>query len=69
MRFENFVAMSRSRTGEAPVMTQAELEALARELLLPFLDERENPKARKIRLIGVRAEKLVRDPGESSPGR
>ncbi len=64
VRFENFVTVSRSRTGEDLVTTQADLEALARELLLPFLDERENPKARKIRLIGVRAEKLVRGPGE-----
>ena len=27
-------------------------------LLLPFLDRRENPKLRPIRLIGVRAERL-----------
>ena len=30
------------------------------ELLLPFLDDRENPRHRKLRLIGVRAEKLSR---------
>jgi hypothetical protein len=29
-------------------------------LLLPFLDHRENPKLRPIRLIGVRAERLAR---------
>ncbi len=64
VRFENFVTLSRSRTAEAPLATPAELEALARELLLPFLDGRENPKGRKIRLIGVRAEKLVREARE-----
>jgi hypothetical protein len=36
------------------------LGGTAQELLLPFLDERENPRHRKIRLIGVRAEKLAR---------
>jgi hypothetical protein len=34
--------------------------AAALELLLPFLDDRENPRRRKLRLIGVRAEKLSR---------
>jgi len=64
VRFENFVTLSRSRTAEAPLATPAELEVLARELLLPFLDGRENPKGRRIRLIGVRAEKLVREARE-----
>jgi hypothetical protein len=34
------------------------LESEALQLLLPFLDSRENPKRKKIRLVGVRAEKL-----------
>jgi len=59
VRFENFVTLSRSRTAEAPIVTEDALKTLAHELLLPFLDERENPKGRKIRLIGVRAEKLL----------
>jgi len=29
-------------------------------LFVPFLDQRENPRGTKIRLIGVRAEKLLR---------
>jgi DNA polymerase IV (DinB-like DNA polymerase) len=62
VRFENFVTLSRSRTTDAPLSTRAALEALAERLLLPFLDERENPKRRRIRLIGVRAEKLLRGP-------
>jgi hypothetical protein len=42
-------------------MTSEEtLYAGAVRLLLPFLDQRENPRGTKIRLIGVRAEKLVR---------
>ena len=61
VRFENFVTLTRSRTAEIPIVTQDTLEALALDLLLPFLDERENPKRRKIRLIGVRAEKLLRE--------
>jgi DNA polymerase IV (archaeal DinB-like DNA polymerase) len=61
VRFENFVTMSRSRTEAAPVSSQASLETIADQLLRPFFDARENPKQRKIRLIGVRAEKLVRE--------
>ena len=33
-----------------------ELETL--KLILPFLDKRKNPKLKKIRLVGVRIEKL-----------
>jgi DNA polymerase IV (DinB-like DNA polymerase) len=62
VRFENFTTLSRSRTAEAPLSTPAELTARVLELLAPFLDERENPRRRRIRLIGVRAEKLVREP-------
>jgi DNA polymerase IV (DinB-like DNA polymerase) len=61
VRFENFVTLTRSRTAGDPIDTQDGLEALARDLLLPFFDERENPRRRKIRLIGVRAEKLLRE--------
>ncbi len=68
VRFQNFVTMNRSRTPEALLTTQAEIEALAEQLLLPFLDARENPRGRKIRLIGVRAEKLVRErSGDEGP--
>jgi hypothetical protein len=55
------VTLTRSRTAPIPIVTQDTLEALARDLLLPFFDERENPRRRKIRLIGVRAEKLLRE--------
>lgn len=59
VRFQHFVTKNRSRTSREPLATLAELEEAALALLAPFLDERENPKSRKIRLIGVRAEKLV----------
>jgi len=36
------------------------LEEEARKLFLPFLDERENPQGKLIRLLGVRVEKLER---------
>jgi DNA polymerase IV (archaeal DinB-like DNA polymerase) len=67
VRFSNFVTRNRSRTGEAPLTNRGALEAVAEHLLLPFFDERENPRHRKIRLIGVRAEKLLRELGEA-PG-
>ena len=39
-----------------------QLQAEVRQLLEPFFDARENPKGKKIRLIGVRVEKLLRAP-------
>ncbi len=61
VRFENFVTLSRSRTAGTPLTTREALESFAQRLLLPFFDGPENPKGRKIRLIGVRAEKLIRE--------
>src|SRR5262245_56722657 len=63
--FSNVVPRTRSRTATAPLATREDLNAVARDLLLPFFDDRENPRRRKIRLIGVRAEKLVRDASET----
>ena len=63
VRFEHFVTVSRSLTAETPLLTRDALEGTAHRLLLPFFDERENPKSRRIRLIGVRVEKLARDGG------
>ncbi len=63
VRFEHFLTVSRSLTAETPLLTRDALEGTAHRLLLPFLDERENPKSRRIRLIGVRVEKLARDTG------
>jgi len=60
VRFENFTTFARSRTGREAWTSAEALCAEALELLLPFLDDRENPRHRKLRLIGVRAEKLSR---------
>src|SRR5438093_961493 len=60
VRFENFMTFARSRTGREAWASQEALCAAALELLVPFLDDRENPRHRKLRLIGVRAEKLSR---------
>jgi hypothetical protein len=52
--------MSRSRTGRGLLTSLDQLQAEVRQLLEPFFDARENPKGKKIRLIGVRVEKLSR---------
>ena len=59
VRFTGFVTVSRSRTGKIPFTTAEELQEEVRHLLEPFFDARENPRGKKIRLIGVRVEKLV----------
>src|SRR5204862_8235182 len=58
----DFVTLSRSHTARLPVSSAAVLEAEALRLLAAFFDDRENPRRKPIRLIGVRAEKLVRAP-------
>ena len=60
VRFENFITFTRSRTGGEALTSEEAMGAAALELLRPFLDDRENPRHRKLRLIGVRAEKLSR---------
>lgn len=62
VRYADFTTFTRSHTPREPLATEEVLYAGAVRLLLPFLDGRENPKQKKIRLIGVRAEKLVRAP-------
>ncbi len=69
VRFTGFVTVSRARTSRTPLRTLAELQAEVAALLGPFFDSRENPKGKKIRLIGVRVERLARDapaPGPSA---
>jgi len=61
VRFADFATTSRSRTSRVPLTSHRALDAEVLRLLLPFLDARENPKKKKVRLIGVRAEKLLRD--------
>ncbi|HXJ79569.1 MAG TPA: DNA polymerase IV [Candidatus Methylomirabilis sp.] len=69
VRFENFTTRNRSLTAETVLVTPGALEETAHKLLEPFFDERENPRNRRIRLIGVRVEKLEREsaPAASPP--
>jgi len=60
VRFADFETKSRSRTAKVPWATVEDLFAGGLSLLLPFLDSRENPKRKRIRLIGLRVEKLCR---------
>jgi DNA polymerase IV (DinB-like DNA polymerase) len=60
VRFADFETKSRSHTLSSPTSDPIVLEEEARKLFLPFLDERENPQGKLIRLLGVRVEKLER---------
>ena len=60
VRFANFMTFNRSHTPRDHLASEDALYAGAVQLLLPFLDERANPRRKKVRLIGIRAEKLVR---------
>lgn len=59
VRFADFETKTRSRTFPEPITQSSRLEFEAMKLLMPFLDGRENPGRKLIRLIGVRVEKLV----------
>lgn len=58
VRFSDFQTQTRSRTLKRATDSAEILANEALNLFMPFLDSRENPKRKKIRLIGVRAEKL-----------
>ena len=58
VRFSDFETKSRAHSLSVPTDSLSTLEAEATQLLEPFLDERENPGHKLIRLIGVRVEKL-----------
>lgn len=59
VRFADFTTKTRSATLAAPSHDAATLQFEAMRLFAPFLDKRENPQRKDIRLIGVRVEKLV----------
>ena len=61
VRFADFATCSRSHTRVAPAASRRRLTFEAMKLLMPFLDRRENPRGKLIRLIGVRVEKLGRE--------
>jgi len=58
VRFADFETRTKSRTAKVPMTALDELLASGLGLLLPFLDSRLNPKLKKIRLLGLRIEKL-----------
>ena len=58
VRFAHFRTLTRSRTSRDAIASEEALYAGAAQLFAPFFDARENPRGTKIRLIGVRAEKL-----------
>ena len=58
VRFADFETKSRTHTLAMPAGDGATLHREALKLLLPFLDRRENPRRKRIRLLGLRVEKL-----------
>ena len=59
VRFADFETVSRSRTLSHPVSDAETLRRHVTQMFFPFLDRRENPRRKKIRLVGVRIEKLA----------
>ena len=60
VRFEGFITKTKSHTLAKAASDLATLRFEALKLAMPFLDKRENPEQKKIRLVGVRVEKLAR---------
>ena len=60
VRFAHFRTLTRSHTSREAMASEAALYEAATRLFSPFFDQRENPRGTRIRLIGVRVEKLVR---------
>src|SRR5437867_10410914 len=60
VRFAHFRTVTRSQTSPDQIASEESLYTAVARLFAPFFDARENPRATKIRLIGVRAEKLQR---------
>ncbi len=58
VRFADFETHTRSHTLTAPTHSLNALQFEALKLLMPFLDGRENPRRKRLRLIGVLVEKL-----------
>ena len=58
VRFYDFQTQTRSKTLPKSINSADQLKLVALQLLLPFFDSRENPSHKKIRLVGLRLEKL-----------
>src|SRR5207253_7581891 len=59
VRFADFETKTRAHTLPQPADSPMTLEFEALKLVLPFLDRRENPRHKPLRLLGVRVEKLL----------
>lgn len=59
VRFADFETKSRAHTLAAATRDPGVLQREGLKLLMPFLDRRENPRRKLIRLLGLRLEKLV----------
>jgi nucleotidyltransferase/DNA polymerase involved in DNA repair len=58
VRFADFDTHSRTQTLAAATASLERLQFTAMKLFMPFLDRRENPRRKLIRLLGVRLEKI-----------
>ena len=58
VRFSDFTTVTRAHTFPEPVRDGLVVRRELLKLLLPFLDRRENPRRQRVRLLGVRVEKL-----------
>ncbi|MDP3090636.1 MAG: DNA polymerase IV [Nitrospira sp.] len=58
VRFADFTTVTRAHTFADPVQDGPAVRRELLKLLLPFFDRRENPRRQRIRLLGVRVEKL-----------
>jgi DNA polymerase IV (archaeal DinB-like DNA polymerase) len=59
VRFADFETKSRAHTLAAATGDPGVLQREGLKLLMPFLDRRENPRRKRIRLLGLRLEKLI----------
>ncbi len=58
VRFSDFITKARTKTLLGPGKDETTLHFESLKLLMAFLDKRENPDKKSIRLLGVRIEKL-----------
>lgn len=58
VRFSDFETMTRSLTVATPLATVRDLELKALKMIMPFFERKENPHRKRVRLIGLRIEKL-----------
>ena len=59
IRFADFETKSRAHTLTVSASDPGVLQREGLKLLMPFLDRRENPRRKLIRLLGLRVEKLI----------